>query len=100
MCVMLRLLAVAITSLYMIGCSPGTHDVRPDLRGLYQSARAIEGALGVGVAYGDFGTLIRDMSKELVLARDRAKYGSATVDPQLARLLDKYQSGVDADVPG
>jgi hypothetical protein len=61
---------------------------RPELAGVYRSARAIEGALGVGVTYQDFSTLVREFSKELLLARDSARYNLA---PKLiSSTLDKY----------
>jgi len=63
-------------------------DTRPELNGVYRAARAIEGALAVGVTYQDFSTLVREFSKELLLARDSARYNSA---PKLiSSTLDKY----------
>lgn len=66
----------------------GESSLRPELAGVYRSARSIEGALGVGVTYQDFSTLVREFSKELLLARDSARYNLA---PKLiSSTLDKY----------
>jgi hypothetical protein len=54
----------------------GESGPRPELAGVYRSARAIEGAL------------VREFSKELLLARDSARYNLA---PKLiSSTLDKY----------
>lgn len=85
---MKRFVCATILTLWVAGCSQNARDVRPELKGVYQAARGIEGALAVGVSYGDFATLVREMSKEMLLARDKAKY--ASMDSQSAQLLDKY----------
>jgi hypothetical protein len=75
--------------IFLCGCTTNKHEPSVEVRPVYRSARAIEGALLVGISYGEFGTLVREMSKELVLARDRVKFSGAS-DPLSARILDKY----------
>jgi hypothetical protein len=78
-------------SLLLVGCiHQAPRDVDPAIRGVYEASRAIEGALAVGVTYPDFGTLIRDMSKQLLLARDRLKYGAIASDAAVPKILGKY----------
>src|ERR1022692_495650 len=71
--------------IFLCGCTTNKHEPSVEVRPVYRSARAIEGALLVGISYGEFGTLVREMSKELVLARDRVKFSGAS-DPLSARI--------------
>jgi hypothetical protein len=61
---------------------------RPALTGVYKAARSIEGALAVGVTYPEYGTLIRNFSTELLMARDHTRFDMASRD--LTAVLDKY----------
>ena len=49
--------AISAISLFLAGCNT-LPTVKPELRPLYESARAVEGALNVGVSYQDFGALL------------------------------------------
>ena len=40
---------------------------------LYRAGRAVEGAISVGVSYADLGTLVRELSTEVLIAGDLAK---------------------------
>jgi hypothetical protein len=87
--------AISAISLFLAGCNT-LPTVKPELRPLYESARAVEGALNVGVSYQDFGALLTRMSTQLVLMEDRAKFSgidnrerdAAAHD---ARLVQKYR---------
>jgi hypothetical protein len=50
----------------------------------------VDASLSVGVSYADFGGLIRELSKELLLARDRVRYTKGNPDPQAQRILESY----------
>jgi hypothetical protein len=63
-------------------------DLRPELAGVYRSARSIEGALAAGVTYPDFSMLVREFSTELLLARDNARYNPPS--KLIASALDRY----------
>jgi hypothetical protein len=63
--------------------------IRAEVAGVYSAARAIEGALTVGVTYAEFGTMLREFSKELTVARDRLKYDSG-VDWTIKPILERY----------
>ena len=95
MLVIKRILCVTILTLWAVGCSQSARAVRPELKGVYHAARAIEGALAVAVTIADFGVLIREMSKELLLARDRAKYATLAPDPDVQKFLVKYGELLD-----
>lgn len=58
---------------------------------LYRSARAVDAALGVGVLYADYSTLVRRMSEELVLTGDRVRFDpSAGADARSKRVFENY----------
>jgi hypothetical protein len=82
--------ASVLASICLIcGCSRPATESRPLLWGVYQSARAIEAALSVGVTLTDFNALVRDMSKELFLARDHLKF-NAPEDAAALKTLERY----------
>jgi hypothetical protein len=60
------------------------------VRPLYESARAVQAALNVGVSYQDFGTLLSRMSAQLLLTEDRVNlYG---VDQQERNAAKQYSA--------
>jgi len=75
--------------LLFASCSTKQPTTRSELTGVYRAARSIDGALAVGVSYGDFSTLVREFSGELLVARDQIRF-----DPQangaVLPVLDKY----------
>lgn len=81
-------LVVAFSVGLFLPCCSRPH-VRPELEGVYRSARAVEASLAVGVTLSDFSSLIREMSTQLLLARDQQRFAGIP-DPPVGRLLDKY----------
>jgi hypothetical protein len=66
-----RVVAVLVT-FALAGCSkPATR--QQTYERLYRAGRTIEGSIGVGVSYVDLGTLLRELSTEILIARDTAK---------------------------
>ena len=76
--------------LLLSSCATQTQTkIRPELAGVYRAERSIEGALAVGVSYPEFGTLVRQFSTELLLARDQARFSPPAYD--VTRVLNKYE---------
>ncbi len=86
----MKLVSCLIAALALSSCATQTQPkLRPELSGVYNSARAIEGALAVGVSYIELENLIRKFSTEMLLARDEAKFDPAA-NKDLSPVLSKY----------
>jgi hypothetical protein len=88
---MKRLLACSGIVL-LAACNIGSHR-QSELRPLYESARAVQAALNVGVSYQDFGALLTRMSTQLLLIEDRAKFSG--IDRQERDAAKQYSAILD-----
>lgn len=55
----------------LAGCSPKIDQKKYE--NLYRAAKAIEGAIAVGITYPKFGELLQNLSTEISIANDKAK---------------------------
>lgn len=79
---------IGITAL-LCACLRDKEQPRPEIRSVYRAARTIEAALAVGINLPEFGTLTREMSKEVLLARDQLRF-NAPGDASSLKILEKY----------
>jgi len=64
---------VAALSVFAVSCRETPRSSRRELfQPLYRAARAVDGAIAAGVSYADLGSLVRQLSTELLIAGDSA----------------------------
>ena len=68
---MFRKMLIILIGVLFVGCSPKVDQKK--FENLYRAAKAVDGAIAVGVNYQKFGGLLQDLSTELSIANDKAK---------------------------
>ena len=66
-----KILTVSIVFLLLFSCSPKVDKQKFD--NLYRAAKAIEGAVSVGVSYKKYSELLQNLATEISLGSDKAK---------------------------
>jgi hypothetical protein len=66
-----KMLIVSVGVILLLGCSPMVDQKKYE--NLYHAAKAIDGAVAVGVNYQKFGELLQNLSTEISIANDKAK---------------------------
>lgn len=66
-----NMLIVSTSILLLVGCTPKVDQKKYE--NLHRAAKAIAGAIAVGVNYQKFGELLQNLSTEISIANDKAK---------------------------